>query len=284
MSVHEAVRPVLPLDVLPRGRRALPRVLARPAALWERRHALFLLVARDLKVRYGSSSLGYLWSILEPLMTSLIYWFVFTQVFTRKGGAEPYIVFLLAGLLPWTWFNGGVRDASRAMNTESKLIRSTNLPREVWVLRVVIAKGVEYLLSLPVLFLFAICYSVPFRWELLYLAPAVFLQTVLVFGVGLLLAPLVALIRDLERVVRIALRLGLYFSPVLFSTSQVPAPWDVAFAVNPLAGIFELCRACFFPEHVHWLHVAWSLVFSLLLLVVGWCVFARLERTVLKEI
>lgn len=284
MSISEAIRPLVSRDLPARPGRTRPRLLARPAALWERRRALLLLVARDLKVRYGSSSLGYLWSVLEPLMTALIYWFVFTQVFTRKGGAEPYIVFLLAGLLPWTWFNGGVMDAARSMNTESKLIRSTNLPREVWILRVVIAKGVEYLLSLPVLFLFAICYSMPFRWELLYLVPAVLLQTVLVFGVGLILAPLVALISDLERVVRIALRLGLYFSPVVFTVAQVPAPWNAAFAVNPLAGILELCRASFFPEHVHWLHVVWSLAFSLLLLVAGWCVFARLERTVLKEI
>jgi ABC-2 type transport system permease protein len=284
VSVIEVVKPVVPAELHFRAARRLPRGLARPVALWQRRRAILLLVARDLKVRYGSSSLGYLWSVLEPLMTALIYWFVFTQVFTRKGGAEPYIVFLLAGLLPWTWFNGGVNDAARSMNTESKLIRSTNLPREVWVLRVVIAKGVEYLLSLPVLFLFAICYSMPFRWQILYLVPAVLLQTVLVFGIGLLLAPLVALISDLERVVRIALRLGMYFSPVLFTVAQVPAPWNIAFGVNPLAGILELCRASFFPEPVNWLQVGWSLVFSLLLLVAGWCVFARLERTVLKEI
>jgi ABC-2 type transport system permease protein len=284
VSVIEVVKPVVPAELHFRAARRLPRGLARPVALWQRRRALLLLVARDLKVRYGSSSLGYFWSVLEPLMTALIYWFVFTQVFTRRGGAEPYIVFLLAGLLPWTWFNAGVSDAARAMNSESKLIRSTNLPREVWVLRVVLAKGVEYLLSLPVLFLFAICYSVPFRWEMLYLVPAVLLQTVLVFGIGLLLAPLVALVRDLERVVRIALRLGMYFSPVLFTVAQVPAPWNAAFAVNPLAGILELCRASFFPEQVHWGHVALSLLTSLLLLVVGWCVFARLERTVLKEI
>ena len=284
MSVIEVVKPVDSAELHFRAARRLPRGLARPAALWQRRRALLLLVARDLKVRYGSSSLGYLWSILEPLMTALIYWFVFTQVFTRKGGAEPYIVFLLTGLLPWTWLNGGINDAARAMNTEAKLIRSTNLPREVWVLRVVIAKGVEYLLSLPVLFLFAICYSVPLRWELLYLVPAALLQTVLVFGIGLFLAPLVALISDLERVVRIALRLGMYFSPVLFTVAQVPAPWNVAFAVNPLAGILELCRASFFPEHVQWLQVAWSLVCSLLVLAAGWCVFARLERTLADDV
>jgi ABC-2 type transport system permease protein len=259
-------------------------VLARPAVLWQRRRAVRLLVARDLKVRYASSALGYLWSILEPLLLAGIYWFIFTQVFTRTVGAEPYMVFLLAGLLPWTWFNGAVTDSARALRTEAKLIRSTNVPREVWVVRVVLAKGAEFLLSLPVLFLFAVLYRAPVHWHLLLLVPAVLLMAILVLGVGLLLAPLVVLLRDLERVVRIALRLAFYATPVIFAVPDVPEPWDIAFALNPLAGILELCRAGFFPGSLHWGHVALSVVTSVSLLVIGWCVFARLERTILKEI
>ena len=261
-----------------------PGVVARPRALWHRRRAVQLLVARDLKVRYASSALGYLWSVLEPLLLAGIYWFVFTQVFTRTVGAEPYMVFLLAGLLPWTWFNGAVTDAARALHTEAKLVRSTNVPREVWVVRVVLSKGVEFLLSLPVLFLFALVYRAPVDWHLVLLFPAVLLMAVLVLGVGLLLAPLVVLVRDLERVVRITLRLGFYASPVIFAVQDVPEPWDAAFALNPLAGIFELCRAGFFPGAVHWGHVGLSVVVSFGLLLLGWSVFARLERTVLKEI
>ena len=260
------------------------RLLARPTAVWRRRRAVKLLVTRDLKVRYASSALGYLWSVLEPLLLAGIYWFIFTQIFTRTVGAEPYIVFLLAGLLPWTWFNGGVTDAARALHTEAKLVRSTNVPREVWVVRVVLAKGVEFLLSLPVLFLFAAVYSASIDWHLVLLVPAVLLMAVLVLGVGLLLSPLVVLVRDLERIVRIALRLGFYASPVIFAVSDVPEPWDAVFAFNPLAGIFELCRAGFFPGAVHWDQVGLSAVLCIGLLVVGWCVFARLERTVLKEI
>ena len=260
------------------------RLLGRPAALWKRRRAIKLLVSRDLKVRYASSALGYLWSVLEPLLLAGIYWFIFTQIFTRTVGAEPYIVFLLAGLLPWTWFNGAVTDAARALHTEAKLVRSTNVPREVWVVRVVLAKGVEFLLSLPVLFLFAVLYSAPVDWHLILLIPAVLLMAVLTLGVGLLLAPLVVLVRDLERIVRIALRLGFYASPVIFAVQDVPEPLDAAFSLNPLAGIFELCRAGFFPGVVEWGHVGLSVVVSVGLLVLGWCVFARLERTVLKEI
>ena len=260
------------------------RLMARPIAVWKRRRAVKLLVSRDLKVRYASSALGYLWSVLEPLLLAGIYWFIFTQIFTRTVGAEPYIVFLLAGLLPWTWFNGAVTDAARALHTEAKLVRSTNVPREVWVIRVVLSKGVEFLLSLPVLFLFALIYSAQVDWQLVLLIPGVLLMAILVLGIGLLLAPLVVLVRDLERIVRIALRLGFYASPVIFAVQDVPEPWDAAFAFNPLAGIFELCRAGFFPGAVDWGHVGLSVAVSVGLLVAGWCVFARLERTVLKEI
>ena len=73
-------------------------------------HSLWLLSARDLRVRYATSALGYLWSVLDPLVMSLIYWFVFTQVFGRGVGDEPYIVFLITALLPWVWFNAAVSD------------------------------------------------------------------------------------------------------------------------------------------------------------------------------
>lgn len=78
-------------------------------------HSLWLLSARDLRVRYATSVLGYLWSVLDPLVMSAIYWFVFTQVFHRgQVGEQPYIVFLITALLPWVWFNTAVGEFTRA--------------------------------------------------------------------------------------------------------------------------------------------------------------------------
>lgn len=261
-----------------------PAVIRRPLALWYRRRSIRLLVGRDLKVRYASSVLGYVWSVLEPLLMAGVYWFVFTQIFRRSVGEDPYMVFLLAGLLPWTWFNAGVIDTAKALRSEAKLVRSTNVPREIWVLRVVISKGIEFLLSLPVLFFFVAVYRSPVNWEIVFLVPAAVLLATLLLGLGLLLAPLVVLVRDLERVVRIALRFGFYASPVVFAVPDVPRPWSTLFALNPMSGIFELCRAGFFPGHVDWIHVGLATVISVVVLVIGWAVFARLERTVLKEI
>mgnify|MGYP003675366924 CR=1 FL=1 len=121
------------------------------------RQSLWLLTSRDLRVRYSTSFLGYFWSVLEPLVMAVIYWFVFTQIVQRSIGAEPYIVFLLAGLLPWMWFNGAVGDATRAFIKDAKLVRSTRIPHTVWVTRIVLAKGIEFLASIPVIVVFASC-------------------------------------------------------------------------------------------------------------------------------
>jgi ABC-2 type transport system permease protein len=256
----------------------------RVLALCRRRRTVQLLVARDMKVRYASSTLGYVWSVLEPLLMSLIYWFIFTKVFHRSVGENPYIVFLLSGLLPWAWFTGGLTEGAKALRSEAKLVRSTNLPREVWVLRVVMSKAVEFFLSLPVLFLFVAATGAPLNWRIVLLLPAAVMLAVLLVGLGLLLSPLMVLFNDLERIIKLALRLGFYMSPVVFTVKDVPKPFAGAFAANPLAGIFEMMRAGFFPQQLEWAHVGASAVACVLLLLIGWIVFAKLERPVLKEI
>src|ERR1700709_538185 len=121
------------------------------------RHSLWLLTKRYLKVRYSTSALGYVWSILDPLLMSGIYYFVFVVIFDRGSAVDqPYIVFLLTGLLPWVWFNGGVGDMTKAFLQEAKLIRSTSIPRSIWIIRRVLSKGIEFLASIPVLIVFAL--------------------------------------------------------------------------------------------------------------------------------
>ncbi|MGF3053825.1 ABC transporter permease [Microbacterium sp. YY-03] len=248
-------------------------------------HALRLLSARDLKVRYATSLLGYFWSVLDPLVMAVIYWFIFTQVFQRENvGAEPYIVFLVAGLLPWVWFNLCVSDFTRAFRKDAKLVRSTNIPRSIWIARIIVSKGTEFLLALPVLALFAIFAGATVGWGLLLLPLAVVLQALLLLGLGLLIAPLCVLYSDLERTTKLVLRALFYASPVIYGINDLPQPFDQIAAFNPLAGIFTLYRMAFFPEEFDLFSVVVSVIITLTLLVVGIVTFRGLERTVLKEL
>ena len=263
---------------------ALSRRKWSPFALY--RHSLWLLTSRDLKVRYSTSFLGYFWSILDPLVMAGIYWFVFTQVFHRSGGVghEPYIVFLLSGLLPWMWFTGAVSDTTRAFLREQKLIRSTKIPRTIWVLRLVCSKGIEFVASIPVIAVFAIFTGATLHWEVFLSLLAIAMQAVLITGIGLIVAPLVVFFRDLERAIKLALRFLFYASPIIYSLDNLPGSLPTLAAFNPLSGIFSLYRAAFFPAQTDWFAVIVSAVMSLLILGVGILVFRGSIRSVLKQI
>lgn len=259
--------------------------LARAQALWSVRKIFWLLVRRDLKIRYADSALGYLWTIIDPLLMSLVYWTLFATLFNRNvPGESPYIVFLLAGMLPWQWFTGTVNQTARSLNSASRLIGSTDLPREIWVLRIVAANGIEYLLSLPVLAAFVIAYRVPLHLELVTLPIAIAIQFVLLSGIGLLLAPLVVLVPDLGRLIKVVLRLMFYASPILYSVDRLPERIQWIYVVNPLSDILQLSRTGYFPQLLDWRHVGFAAAVSIVVLAIGWYVFAKLERTILKEI
>jgi ABC-2 type transport system permease protein len=260
---------------------------ARVRALVEHRRTLWLLVRRDLKVRYASSALGYLWTVLDPLMMILIYWFVFSFIFRgRDVGEEPYILYLAFGQLAWQWFNGSINDTTRALTAESRLVRSTRLPREIWVLKVVLSKGLEYLFSLPVIVIFMIANQKGPTWHVVFFPVALLLQTVLLTGIGLLVAATTVLVRDLARVVRIILRMAFYATPILYSVRSIRSPLirDL-YAINPMTGILDLYRASVFSAEMASLRaVVSAAVISLVMLLIGARVFARLESPVLKEL
>lgn len=262
---------------------------SRLGTVWGSRRILALLVSRDLKVKYSDSVLGYLWSILEPLMIAGVYWFIFTKLMKRTLGEDPYIVFLLCAMLPWQWTNAVLRASMRALSKDSKLVRSTSLPREIWVLRAVLSKFAELIFALPVLAFFAIINDAELSWRVVFFPLAVLIQAVLLTGAGLALAALAVLYGDVQRLMRILTRLIFYLSPVVYGVADVRERLGDSVAdlyvLNPLAGIFDLYRTAFFPDTwAGWGAVAVSAVASLVMLGVGVTVFRRLEGAVLKEI
>jgi ABC-2 type transport system permease protein len=264
-----------------------PSLPARAVRIVQYRRILKLLIARDLKVRYAGSILGYVWTILDPLLMSVVYWVVFTKLFQRNIGYSPYIMFLVAGQLPWFWFNAGLTATARALRSEAQMVRSSNVPRELWIIRVICSKAIEYLLSLPVLAIFALAYWKAPTWHVVLLPLAWLMIFVVLMGFGLLLAPLTVLVRDVDRLIPIFLRVMFYMSPVLYSLHvalQRGHQLRYIFDVNPMVGPLVLSRACFFPQELQWSFVWHSAVVEVIIFAVGLFTFTRLERQVLKEI
>lgn len=261
--------------------------IVRARRVWDYRRILWVLVKGDLKVRYSDSVLGYLWTVLEPLLMSLVFWFIFTKLFIRGDPrfTDPYIVFLLSGQLPWYWFNAAISGSTKSLLGEAQMVRSTNVPRELWVLRTILAKGAEFVFSLPVLIAFILFYRPHINIEILYWPVALFLEWLLLVGFGLMLASVTVLVRDVDRIVRIILRVLFYGSPVLYSINQgriEKVAW--LYTVNPIAGILDLFRVGIFPLEMDRNRVIVASVETVFIFVIGIFVFARLERQILKEI
>jgi len=253
--------------------------------IWEHRQVLRMLVRRDLQRQYTTFRLGYLWTLLEPLGMALVLWFVFSVLLgARDFGLSPYLLFIAAGVLPWWWFLKGMRASTKVLQRSRMELTFSLLPTQVWILRVIISSGLEFVLSLPILIL-AMVITRAFPGPLIILFPvAVVMQFVVMFGLALIIAPAVAVMPDIGRTIRIILRSMFYFTPILYTLGRIPETLQNIASINPLVGVLGLYRIGWWPEEaITASALAISVASSVIILVIGLLVFRRLEPRVLKE-
>ncbi|HEY3603955.1 MAG TPA: ABC transporter permease, partial [Sporichthyaceae bacterium] len=265
---------------------------SRTRTLIQRRRILYLLVSRDLKVKYSDSTLGYVWTVLEPLTMAMVYWFVFTKIFPRGNATDqPYLVFLLLGMLPWQWASQVISGSARSISGEARLVRSVDVPREIWILRTVGSKFVEFLFSVPVLFVFMWVLHKGPNWYILLWPVAMGLMFVTLLGFAFILAPVCVMFSDMERLMRIVVRILFYMCPVLYGSEKVlngkhiPEPMKQFYIYNPFTTVLSMFRGAVFRNELPGVDVALrGSCVAFALLIIGLVVFRRLEPAVLKEI
>jgi ABC-2 type transport system permease protein len=259
-----------------------------------------MLSRRDLAVKYQSSALGYLWSLLEPLLQALVYWFVFGVLYhSNRDLIDPvtghkldvgYPLYIVSSIFAWMWFSSGINESTHALSSQSSLITTLQVRREIFPLSRVTSRAAEFLAGIPVIAVFALIFNGSFTWRLA-LYPMVFaIEGTLLVGVSLILAPLNVLYRDIERMTRVAVRLLMYSAPVIYPLSRVFTPsvphWvSTVYKLNPLVGIVELNHGMWIPALMPSWHVILTAVCgSVIVFMFGWWVFRRFESAVLKEL
>ncbi|GIW13628.1 MAG: transport permease protein [Tepidiforma sp.] len=251
--------------------------MARPAGGRSMRNAVELvlaLTARDLKLRYQGSVLGWAWSLARPLALGAVLAFALGRVLGTGITAE----FLLAGLFPWFWFQGAVQGASGSFIGNGGLLKKVRFPRAVLPLSTVLGATLQFLLSLPVLIGFVVAsgHGPGPAWLGL---PLVFaLQLGLTAGLGLFVASVTVYFRDLEHITEVLLTLLFYGTPIIYAAELVPEGYRWLTYVNPLAPIMEGWRGILLDgELPPASHLGASAVLTAAALAVGWAVFRRLE-------
>jgi lipopolysaccharide transport system permease protein len=213
------------------------------ADLWRYRELLGFLAWRDLKVRYKQAVLGAGWALIQPIITTTVFTFVFGRLANMPGGGLPYPVLVLAGLLPWQLFSNSLNGASNSVVGNSHLISKVYFPRLIVPLSSLAVALADFLVVLALFVGMSLWFGLVPGWQWLVLPVFILMTLLLALGAGLWLTSLTVKFRDFRYVVPFLLQVGMFVSPVGFRTDNFPN-WRPLMALNPLTGIIDGFRWC----------------------------------------
>lgn len=213
--------------------------------LWRYRELFYILSWRDIKVRYKQTTLGVLWAIIRPLLTMIIFTFVFGKV-AGMGvkSVVPYSLIVFAGLLPWQFFSNALTESSNSLVGNERLVTKVYFPRMIIPASSVITSFIDFLISFAILLVLFVVYQympsarifwMPIFWIMAFLAS---------FGPGLYLTAMNVKYRDFRYIIPFIVQFGLFISPVGYTSARIPEKIQAIYALNPMVGVIDGFRWC----------------------------------------
>ena len=203
-------------------------------SLFRYRELVRNLVVKDLKIKYRDSTIGFLWSLANPLLLILVYSFVFSHIL--KVDIANFSYFLLIGILPWNFFSQSIMMATGSILDNAGLIRKVAMPMEVFPVATVLFNLAQFGLALIVFLpMGLLLFRVPFSWVTLWVVPLIALHALFTVGVGFLISTATVFFRDVRHFVEIALMLLFWLTPIIYNLISVPEPLRSVIFLNPLS-------------------------------------------------
>ncbi len=234
---------------------------------------LFQLVKKDIKLKYRNSYLGVFWTMLEPLLTMI----VLVLVFSKMGNqTKDFPVYILTGRLIYTFFSNTTRTALRSVRSNANMIKKVYVPKYMYPFASAISGYIMFLISLIVLALVAIARGVKPTWHLIEAIFPLLIVFIMTLGAGLLLSAVAVFFRDMEYLWGVALMLLMYACAIFYRVEDIASEKNIwLFQLNPLYAVIENFRDAIFGNSMNVPAMLYSLIFSIVLLVVGTVVFYK---------
>lgn len=234
--------PTIPVTVI-RPSRGLGRLGL--ASLWGYRDLLVMMALRDVKVRYKQATLGIGWAVIQPVGMALILYLFFGLLLdlNEKVAPTPYLVFVLAGVLPWTLFESAVTASSGSVVSSASIVRKVYFPRLIVPLAATGAPLVDYAIGMVVLLIAMLLLGVPLTLSVL-LVPVMIATLLLgVLGIGVLMSAITVAYRDFRHVLPFMLRLMFFLTPVIYPVTLMPERFRWVLSLNPVGGTIAALRS-----------------------------------------
>jgi len=248
-------------------------------------HLVSNFISRDIRLKYRNSTLGYVWSILEPLLMTSIYVVLFGII---AGKPQPlYPLWVVIGVITWNFFGRALNGSLTTLTGNEGIIKQVYFPRALFAVTNVGSAMVMSVLSLLVSIPFLVYHHIPPSLSLFWVPAGLMFMALFGMGMGLALAPLNVVFRDAEFIIRFIVRAGFYLSPIMWTFHMVPkSRASVAILINPLSVPITMVRNGIDGSHLgiatHW--VVYSCVVCTVMFAFGVCIFQRFEAGVVKAL
>lgn len=238
------------------------------------RDLILVLLSKEFKLRYKSTFMGYAWSVLHPLLLALIFSLFFRVIVRVK--LEAYALYLIAGLFPWQCISNTCFGANMYFLGNASLIKKVRFQRAMLVLAGVLNESIHFAISIPVIVAFMLYYGKTPGLNWLWAVPALLLvQTLMTFGVGLVVATCNLFFRDLERLVSLVMQLLFYLTPIVYPIDMVPSDYGWIFYANPFAAIVICWQGLFYGAYLPAVYFGVALTWSLGFLALGLLIYGK---------
>jgi lipopolysaccharide transport system permease protein len=250
--------------------------------IWRYRELFYVLAWRDVAVRYKQTIIGASWALIRPFLTMVVFTVVFSRIAKLPSdGITPYPLMVFVGTLPWTFFSTGLTDASNSLIGNSNLISKVYFPRLIVPIAAVVVAFADFVIAFAILIGMFFWYHFMPTWHVLFFPLFVVAAIAACVGPSLWITALNVKYRDFRIIVPFIVQLGLYISPVGFSSSIVPPQWRLLYSLNPIVGVIDGFRWCLLgnDSQLYLPGVALSFVVIIFFMWLGVRQFRRTEKS-----
>jgi lipopolysaccharide transport system permease protein len=238
---------------------------------------LKLLIKKEITLKYKRTYLGFLWSLLNPLLTGLVLFIAFS-VFMRFE-MEDYTLFLLAALFPWAWFSASVTMSTHSLTGNISLIKKVLFPKHYLIFALVTGQLVNFILALPILIVLVYYYGkTPSLNWFISIPVYIVVQFAVTYGIALVISMVNAFFRDMEYIVNVCISMLFWMTPIIYPLESVPEKYRIYLAINPVTYLIQGWRDIFLNNTVNWHDISISVVTAMIVLTVGSIMFKKLDK------
>lgn len=207
--------------------------------LWRYRELLYFLAKRDIAVRYKQAILGIGWAVIRPVIAMVVFTFIFGRIAKLPSDGAPYSLLVFAGMVPWFFFSAALSESSSSLVSNANLLTKVYFPRLLVPVSAVAVALVDLVIGMALLVLLMLWFGYTPNVRVLALPAFIFLALSAALGLGLWFAALNVKYRDFQFIVPFLLQVGLYVSPIGFSSNLIPERWRLVYAVNPMVSVID---------------------------------------------